>query len=60
MEDGLNFDTATIDASASSISGISGGSSLSVAPQTIVVQLPNGDALASFMVDILRGEARLA
>lgn len=60
MEAGLDFDTATIDAGASALSGAAGSAGISVAPQTIVVQLPNGDALASFMVDILRGEARLA
>ena len=60
MEAGLDFDTATIDTHASALSGAAGSSGISVAPQTIVVQLPNGDALASFMVDILRGEARLA
>lgn len=55
---GLDFGTAKVDINDASLSGSGGG--FSVAPQTFILQLPNGDALASFMVDVLRGEARLA
>ena len=57
---GLDFGTANIDVNASAFGGAARSGGFSVAPQTFVLQLPNGDALASFMVDVLRGEARLA
>ena len=57
---GLNFETASIDVNASAIGMASHANEFSVAPQTFVLQLPDGDVLASFMVDILRKEARLA
>ena len=57
---GLNFETASIDVNASAIGRASHANEFSVAPQTFVLQLPDGDVLASFMVDILRKEARLA
>ncbi len=60
MMDGLDFNTESIGVSASVTGGANGSGGFSVAPQTFVLQLPNGDALASFLVDILRGEARLA
>ena len=64
IESGMDFGAASVDISgkyhpaSGDYVGAEGG--LAIGPQTFVLQLPNGDALASFIVDIMRGEARMA
>ena len=64
IESGMDFGAAYVDISGkyhpASGDYVGTESGLAIAPQTFILQLPNGDALASFIVDIMRGEARMA
>lgn len=64
IEGDMGFGTASIGVTGQYSSAYSGYGAapggFAIGPQTFILQLPNGDAIASFIVDILRGEARMA